>query len=151
MRIPPFSALLDEHHVEVFRFLVAAVGRQEAEDCFQETFLAALRAYPRLRHGRNLRAWLLTIAHRKALDNHRARARALAAPRDEVSAASAPLDPDVKDALGRLSPKQRLALLHRYLLDLPYAQVAGIMGTTEAAARRNVHEGIKRLRRMWSE
>ena len=55
--------------------LRGAVGRGDAEDCFQETFLAALRAYPKLRDGGNLRGWLLTIAHRKAIDHHRARGR----------------------------------------------------------------------------
>ncbi len=55
--------------------LRGAVGRGEAEDCFQETFLAALRAYPRLDDTSNLRGWLLTIAHRKAIDHHRANGR----------------------------------------------------------------------------
>src|SRR5262249_37750138 len=72
---PPFQRFLDSHRDAVWRFLVASVGPAEAEDCFQETFIAALRAYPRLRPRSNLRAWVLTIAHRKALDAHRARAR----------------------------------------------------------------------------
>lgn len=72
---PPFQRFLDAHREDVWRFLVASVGRNDADDCFQETFIAALRAYPRLRPNSNLRAWILTIAHRKALDTHRARAR----------------------------------------------------------------------------
>src|SRR5439155_2638339 len=75
MSLPPFQRILDAHAPERPRVLVAAVGRDDADDCFQETFLSALRAYPRLRHGTNLRAWVLTIAHRKAIDAHRARAR----------------------------------------------------------------------------
>ena len=73
--LPPFQALIDEHGSDVLGFLVASVGPHDAEDCFQETFIAALRAYPRLEHARNLRSWLLTIAHRKAIDHHRARGR----------------------------------------------------------------------------
>src|SRR5947209_1568710 len=73
--LPPFQRFLDAHRDLVWRFLVRAVGHTEAEDCFQETFIAALRAYPRVRADSNLRAWVLTIAHRKALDAHRARAR----------------------------------------------------------------------------
>ena len=73
--LPPFQALMDEHGSDVLGFLVASVGPHDAEDCFQETFIAALRAYPRLEHARNLRSWLLTIAHRKAIDHHRARGR----------------------------------------------------------------------------
>src|SRR5919112_2434635 len=75
MPLPPFQATLDEHRDAVARFLVASVGRQEADDCLQETLISALRAYPRLRPGSNVRAWLLTIARNKALDEHRARAR----------------------------------------------------------------------------
>src|SRR3712207_9101135 len=75
MPLPPFQTALDEHRDAVARFIVATVGRQEAEDCLQETLLAALRAYPRLRPGSNVRAWLLTIARNKALDSHRAWAR----------------------------------------------------------------------------
>src|SRR4051812_50088108 len=70
---PPFQRFLDAHREDVWRFLVAAVGRDAADDCFQETFMAAMRAYPRTRVA-NPRAWVLTIAHRKALDHHRRRA-----------------------------------------------------------------------------
>src|SRR5881398_3174364 len=73
--LPPFQRFLEDHRDDVWRFLVAAVGRTDADDCFQETFLAAMRFYPRLRPDSNLRAWVLTIAHRKALDHFRARSR----------------------------------------------------------------------------
>ena len=73
--LPPFQRFLDTHRELVWRFLVSSLGRADAEDCFQETFIAALRAYPRVRRDSNLRAWVLTIAHHKALDAHRARAR----------------------------------------------------------------------------
>src|SRR3954454_15519889 len=71
----PFQRFLDDQREPVWRFLVASVGREDADDCFQETFLAAMSAYPRLRPDSNLRAWVLTIAHRKALDHHRGRGR----------------------------------------------------------------------------
>ena len=74
-RLPPFQRFLDAHRDDVLRFLVAAVGRHDADDAFQETFLSALRAYPRLAPDSNLRGWVLTIAHRKAIDVHRARGR----------------------------------------------------------------------------
>src|SRR6478672_9632183 len=73
--LPPFQRFLEEHRDAVWRFLAASVGPHEADDCFQETFIAALRAYPRLRADSNLRGWVRTIAHRKALDSHRARTR----------------------------------------------------------------------------
>jgi RNA polymerase sigma factor (sigma-70 family) len=83
VKLPPFQAVLDDHREDVFRFLVALVGRQDADDCFQETLMSAIRAYPRLRPDANVRAWLFTIARRKAVDEHRARGRR-AIPVEEV-------------------------------------------------------------------
>src|SRR5450631_2498359 len=94
--LPPFQRFLDSHREAVWRFLVSSVGRVEAEDCFQETFIAALRAYPRLRSDSNLRAWVLTIAHRKALDAHRGRARR-AVPIAEPSAADGRVSPSTSE------------------------------------------------------
>jgi len=156
MGIPPFQALLDEHRNDVYRFLVAAVGPHEADDCFQETFMAAMRAYPRLRDASNLRSWVLTIAHSKAIDAHRARRRR-AVPVDTVSegpAAAATLpsidgEPALWEAVRALPPKQRTAILHRYVNDLPYAQIGRIVGCSEAAARQNVRAGLTSLRGAW--
>jgi DNA-directed RNA polymerase specialized sigma24 family protein len=146
---PPFQRFLDAHRVDVWRFLVAAVGRDAADDCFQETFMAAMRAYPRTRID-NPRAWVLTIAYRKALDHHRARARR-AVPVGAVPDAPAPPEPDplgdgVWERVGDLPPKQRAALLLRFAGDLSHREVAAAMGVSEEAARRSAHEGLKRLR-----
>ena len=150
MSLPPFQRFLDTHAPHVQRFLVAAVGRNDADDCFQETFLSALRAYPRLRHGTNLRAWVLTIAHRKAIDSHRGRARR-AVPTENVPERSAKepttdRDPELWAAVRALPPKQRDAVLLRYVNDLPHADIGTVLGCSEEAARRNVHEGVKQLR-----
>jgi RNA polymerase sigma factor (sigma-70 family) len=146
---PPFQRFLDAHRDDVWRFLVAAVGRDAADDCFQETFLAALRAYPRLRSDSNLRAWIITIAHRKALDHHRARARH-AVPVGVSPDIEAPAEPERDDALWArvrdLPPRQRAALLLRFAVDLPHREVAAAMGCSEEAARRSAHEGMKKLR-----
>jgi RNA polymerase sigma factor (sigma-70 family) len=148
---PPFQRFLDAHRDDVWRYLVAAVGRDAAEDCFQETFLAALRAYPRTRIEQP-RAWVLTIAHRKALDHHRARARR-AVPVGDLPEAPAPeeragLDPDEGTwaRVRGLPPKQRAALLLRFAGDLSHAEVASVLGCSEEAARRSAHEGLKKLR-----
>src|ERR1700760_3218348 len=93
--LPPFQTLIDEHAAEVMAVLRGAVGREGAEDAFQETFLAALRAYPNLREARNLRGWVVTIAHRKAIDHHRARSRApvpVSSVREEATFDPAPAD-----------------------------------------------------------
>ena len=153
--LPPFQALMDEHREDVYRFLVASLGREEADDCFQETFIAALRAYPRLRDASNLRAWLFTIAHRKAIDAHRARARR-AVPVDEVPEQAVGGgfelngEPELWRAVRGLPPKQRAAVLHRYVNDLAYVDIGRVMGCSEDAARRSVHEGLKKLRTVWA-
>jgi RNA polymerase sigma factor (sigma-70 family) len=157
VRVPPFQALLDDYREDVHRFLVASVGPVEADDCFQETFISALRAYPRLRDASNLRGWLLTIAHRKAIDAHRSRKRR-AVPVDPVpepapSDGAAPAvegEPELWEAVKELPPKQRTAIVHRYVNDLPYAEIASIVGCSEEAARQNVRAGLGNLRGAWT-
>jgi RNA polymerase sigma factor (sigma-70 family) len=152
VNLPPFQALLDAHRADVYRFLVALVGPQEAEDCFQDTFLAALRAYPDLRDARNLKAWLFTIANRKAMDSHRARARRpepVEAVPDRAGAPRPERDPALWEAVRGLPPKQRTAVIARYVNDLPYREIARVVGGTEDAARRNAADGVKKLREAW--
>jgi len=149
-QLPPFQRLIDEHSSAVMAVLRGAVGREGAEDCFQETFLAALRAYPGLREDSNLRGWLITIAHRKAVDFHRARGRR-PVPVAEVAEtpvdAPEPSDDGVWRAVGALPPKQRAAVTLRYAADLPHAEIAAALGCSPEAARRSLHEGLKRLRK----
>jgi RNA polymerase sigma factor (sigma-70 family) len=152
--LPPFQRFLDAHRDVVWRFLVSAVGRSEAEDCFQETFIAALRAYPRLRSDSNLRAWVLTIAHRKALDAHRGRARRALPVADpgavDSRSAAAPAERDeaLWGAVHRLPERQRAAVQLRFLADLPHRDIAAAIGCSEQAARRSLHEGLVKLRKV---
>jgi RNA polymerase sigma factor (sigma-70 family) len=152
VHLPPFQSLIDDHATDLHRFLVASVGPTDAEDCLQETFISALRAYPRLRHADHLRAWLYTIAQRKATDLIRRRARHRTGNLDDADpaqlASAPPGEPD--DGLWRsvrmLPPKQRAAVVHRFVFDLAYAQIAERMGVSEEAARQNVSAGLRRLR-----
>ena len=154
VELPPIQMLIDEHGRDVHRFLSATVGHSAADDCYQETWLAALRAYPRLRNADNLRSWLLTIAHRKSIDHVRARNRQAVpvadVPEPADGSGSAPLIADGEDELWtlvrELPPKQRTAVALRYVFDTAHAEIGSVMGTSEEAARRNVHEGLKRLR-----
>jgi RNA polymerase sigma factor (sigma-70 family) len=142
--LPPFQRFLDQHSEDVWRLLRAAVGAQAAEDCYQETFLAALRAYPRLRPGSNLRAWVLTIAHRKAIDHHR---RRRTVPLEVVpEPATRAADGTIWSAVRQLPERQRAAVLLRFMGDLSHREIAGAIGCSEEAARRSLHEGLKRLR-----
>ena len=148
--LPPFQSFLEEHRLPVLGFLRGMVGPNDAEDCFQETFLAALRAYPRA-DGRNLRAWVLTIARRKAIDHHRARSRRPEPVPDPPAVASdGAIDGlgggEVWGQVAELSAGRRAALALRFAADLPYREVGAALGTTEAAARRRVHDGLETLR-----
>jgi RNA polymerase sigma factor (sigma-70 family) len=157
---PPFQRFLDAEREVVWRYLVSMVGANDAEDCFQDTFVSALRAYPRLRADSNARAWVLTIAHRKALDAHRARARRAAPVADPTvaddfgaSSPSAhdqafPQDAQLWEAVGELPSRQRSAVVLRYVADLPHRDIATAIGCSEQAARRSLHEGLTKLRKV---
>ena len=158
VKLPPFQALLEEHRVDVYRFCVATAGRSEADDCFQETWIAALRAYPKLRRADNLRAWLLRIAHNKAMDLHRSRGRR-PVPVESVperAAAGAGSDhlaeqePELWEAVRGLPPKQRTAVVCRTVLGMPYEELARLLESSQDAARRNVLEGLRTLRQGWN-
>jgi RNA polymerase sigma factor (sigma-70 family) len=149
--LPPFQALLDSHGAVVHRFLVAAVGPADAEDCFQEACIAALRAYPELDSDANLRGWLLRIAQRKAIDSHRAAGRRARPAAELPEVAVPPVEP--VDGEPRLWAKvhalllrQRVAVFLRSVADLSYAEVGVALDCSQDAARRSVHEGLKRLR-----
>ena len=154
MKLPPFQTLIDRHADDVLRYLRASVGAVDAEDCFQETFLSALRAYPQLGDGRNLRGWLLTIAHNKALDAHRARSRRpVPVPEvdDRVVAEPEPGPPDTRlwTAVRELPQKQRSAVYLRFAGDLDYASIGEAIGCSEVAARQNVRAGLATIRKGW--
>lgn len=149
-RLPPFARVVDLHGPALLRFCAARVGAGRAEDCVQDTLLAALRAYPGLRDPEAVRPWLFAIAARTAVDVHRAHARA-PRPAEDIAALAGAEEPRYRDeALWRrvraLPDKQREAVALRYLADLTHAEIAGVMGTSEPAARRNVFEGLRRLR-----
>jgi RNA polymerase sigma factor (sigma-70 family) len=152
--VPPFRDFLEANRATVYRFLAVAVGPVDADDVFQETFLSALRAYPRLDDGSALDRWVLRIASRKAIDHHRS-GRRRPVPADgvpEIAGASTqePIDPDdpLWAAVRRLPPRQRIAVVHRHVLDRSYADVAEAMGSSEETARANVYQGTKRLREL---
>jgi len=153
VRLPPFQTLLDEHAADLHRFLVGTVGPHDGADAFQETVIAALRSYPDLRSDENLRGWLFTIAHRKVVDQARSRQRRadpVAEPPDDVVHVDP--QPDGSEdtlwsAVAALPTKQRSAVVQRYVLDRPYAEIASVIGSSEAAARQNVRAGLQSLRR----
>ena len=156
VKLPPFQALIDAHSAEIYRFLVATAGPEDADDCFQETWIAAMRAYPRVRSADNLRAWVFRIAKNKAIDSHRVRGRrpvpVAAVPENGVRpSGELELDePELWAAVRELPPKQRAAVYCRSVLGIPYHELAELLECSRDAARRSVHEGLKRLREEWT-
>ena len=149
MALPPFTTLLDEHRTAVWGYLVATAGPAAAPDLLQETLLSALRAYPSVRDASNLRSWLISVAHSRVVDGARARARrpeVLGEVPERATDATGIPDSDLWDAVAALPNKQRHAVVLRFVGDLPYAEIADLTDTTEAAARQNVRAGLRRLR-----
>lgn len=148
----PFERVVAQHGARVLRVCRAVLGPVDAEDAWSETFLAALQAYPDLAPDANVEAWLVTIAHRKAIDVTRRRAR-LPVPVAEAPERAAPHrgwradeDADLWAAVRRLPDRQRRCIAYHYLGGLPFPEVAALLGGSADAARRAAHDGIKKLR-----
>ena len=144
--IPPFERFYEEQQGPVLAQLRGMLGRDAADDAFQETFLRALRAYPTLQHGRHLRAWVFTIATNVAMDELRVKPQPVANGEPSVE-----LERDAFRELEHLTtglpPTERAAVVLRYGYDLPYAQIADALGSSEDAARAAASSGVRRLRR----
>jgi len=146
---PPFERFYEEHRDGVFRFLVHRVGRDRAEDAFQETFLRALKAYRRLEHGEHLRAWVLTIARNVAIDSLR-RARTGHELVETGAEDSRPAFEELAPLTDGLPAKERAAVVLRYGYDLSYDQIAVALDSSTDAARQAASTGVRRLRRRTS-
>jgi len=144
--IPPFETFYEAHRDEIFRFLARRLGADAAEDAFQETFLRALRAYPRLSHGDHLRAWVFTIASRIVVDDARRRRPQTELP--ELTAEDGlPAFEELAPLTDDLPPKERAAIVLRYGYDLDYEAIGAALGSTAQAARQAASAGVRRLRK----
>ena len=144
--LPPFERFYEEHREEILGYLRRLLPREAAEDAWQETFLRALRAYSGLQHGRHLRAWVFTIAHRVAIDD--VRKRRPQAPLPEWAAEdSRPAYAELADMTRDLPPKERVAVVLRYGYDLDYDQIGAVLESSGVAARQAASSGVRRLRK----
>jgi RNA polymerase sigma factor (sigma-70 family) len=150
----PFESVVAAHGATVLRVCRAVLGGPDSEDAWSETFLSAFKAYPDLPADANVEAWLVTIAHRKALDFGRAKARRAVPVRDlpeSAVAETADTAIDLADALSQLPDKQKQVIAYHYLAGLPYAEIAAIVGGTTDAARRSGADAIANLRRAYPQ
>jgi RNA polymerase sigma factor (sigma-70 family) len=147
VRVPPFERFYEEQRGPVLAQLRGLLGRDEAEDAFQETFLRALRAYPALKHGRHLRAWALTIARNVAIDARRGR-RPSAPDVPDLESVDEPLPyEELRRITADLPQKERAAVFLRYGYDLSYEEIGSAIGSSSEAARQAASSGVRRLRR----
>ena len=147
MRVPPFERFYEEQQGPVLRELRAMLGRDAADDAFQETFLRALRAYPTLAHGRHLRAWALAIARNVALDALRRR-RVTSADVPDLESVDEPLPyEEIRRLTAGLPQKERAAVFLRYGYDLSYEDIGDALGSSAEAARQAASSGVLRLRK----
>lgn len=146
--IPPFERFYLAHRDEVLGYLRRLLG-QRAEDAWQETFLRALRAYDRLRHGQHLRAWVFTIATNVAMDELRAKQPVSLDDLHEPRAVELNRDAfrELEHLTGDLPPTERAAVVLRYGYDLSYDVIGTALGSNEQAARAAASSGVRRLRR----
>jgi RNA polymerase sigma factor (sigma-70 family) len=144
--IPPFERFYDERKDEIFGYLARLLGRDAAEDAFQETFLRALRAYGKLEHGRHLRAWAFTIATRVAIDERRRPATSVEPPEIPVED-ERPAYAELEHLADRLPPTERAAVVLRYGYDLAYDDIGAALGSSAEAARAAASSGVRRLRK----
>ena len=148
---PPFEKVVAQHGATVLRVVRAVLGHADADDAWSDTFLAAMKAYPDLPADANLEAWLVTIAHRKAIDITRAMSRRAIPIADTPDTPSrdhaGEPHPDLTEAVAALPTKQRQAVAYHYLAGLPYAEIATLLDTSAAAARRAAADGVAALRR----
>ena len=145
--IPPFETFYAEHAGEVLRLLRRRLGRERADDAFQETFLRALRAYDRLQHGEHLRAWVLTIASRVAIDTFRRAGEAADELPEMPHLDGRPAYEELAFLTDTLPTKERAAVVLRYGYDLDYDQIAAALDSSEEAARQATSSGVRRIRR----
>ena len=152
----PFEKVVGQYGGTVLRVCRVLLGVHDAEDAWSETFISAMRAYPELPDNANAEAWLVTIAHRKAIDVLRARQRQ-PAPVGEVPEEASQLgvpgaedDGDLWQSVRALPEKQRQAVAYHYVAGLAYAEIAEILGGSADAARRAAADGIRNLRKNYS-
>jgi RNA polymerase sigma-70 factor (ECF subfamily) len=145
--LPPFWSLVEAHGDELLAHARRMTDEQSAEDVLQDALLRALRAYPRLRHGEHLRAWLYRVTTTTALDLHRRRRREVPAAEPPAPAVEPSYDDGAFESLiAPLAPSAQDALRLRFVQDLDYDRIASALDCSPEAARQRVSTAVRTLR-----
>lgn len=159
-----FEDLVERHKAEIYRYMLQLTrNRTDADDLYQETLIKAYRAFDRLDGAANHRAWMYKIATNTFLSAQRRAGRETALdetvemsiPAEQVDHAASldarALLKEVERYVGGLPAKQRIALILRKYHEAGYDEIATSLGCSEAAARANVHEALRKLRDCFGE
>jgi RNA polymerase sigma-70 factor (ECF subfamily) len=155
---PPFEETMQRYERAIMRFILRTTGdREDALDLFQETWLRAYRAYPKLDDADGIRAWIYRIASNLCLNRRRDRARRARVIVDEEVPETHPARAvggahdgviHLRTAIERLPSKQRQALLLRKFGGLEYDEIGVTLGCSNEAARADVYQAVKKIRAM---
>lgn len=145
-----FAELLRPEYRPAFRLAYGLLqDMDEAEDVVQEAAFSAWRRIGNLHEGAAMRPWFLGIVANQSRTVKRSRWWSLARtepPETEAPTKDMAASIDLRRALRRLGPEERLVLVLRFYLDLPFEDIAATIGTTPKAARTRVERALHRLR-----
>jgi RNA polymerase sigma-70 factor (sigma-E family) len=152
MRPNDFDRFVADNGDGLLRTAYLMVGDlHQAEDLVQETLFKVASRWPRVSRMENsvgyTRRILVNLALHGSSKRSRNRAELKATPRAETAANAAYLDihDELFDALVALPPRQRAALVLRYFLDLPEAEVAAVLRCSLGTVKSSTSRGLKRL------
>ncbi len=166
-----FEILLTRHRKPIFNFILRFVGSRElAEDLLQETFLRVIKGADNYRRKAKFTTWLYTIARNLCVDQSRRqkhrKAQSLDAPMSKSAdnsgtlldviagedmgsdrkAVSQQLHQTLHQAISTLSEEQREVFLMREFLDMPFKQIADVVGVAENTVKSRMRYALEKLR-----
>ena len=154
------EALVERHYRELYRYAYSVLREQRsAEDTVQDAFERAFSALGRYSEERlramRLRPWMYRITLNVARNRLRRRREVRVEAPSVAGGAASDQDReavmDVLAALGELPERQRVAVMLRYLQDMPYAEISSATGWPEGTAKTLVRRGLVRLRNLMVE
>ena len=165
-----FELLLQRHRKPVFNFILRYVGdRETAEDLLQETFMRVIKGADAYKRQAKFTTWLYTIARNLCVDQTRRRKHRRHASLDAPMSASEEsgtlldvipgsemasdrktvnkeLHETMQRAIGGLSEEQREVFLMREFLDMPFKQIAEVVGVPENTVKSRMRYALEKLR-----
>lgn len=154
-----FEVLVKRHYGTVMYYLMGfGVKKSDAEDVTQDAFINAFRKIDQFRTSGSFVGWLLRIAKNQHIDKLRKEKKfdtsgnefdLLNLPDDRTPELQVISDATVDDLYSGLKPQERVLLDLRVFQQMPFAEIAEYLGSSEGNARLVFHRLIVRLRRQF--